>query len=309
MQSYGEERLVGPSDWLNQGRTFDVARLDLHHPGFNVSLFSSSVVVVRNGVVDHHYQGDNLHGIYTTFDRIVPKSRIEPFVLWHVTPANVKLSENAGRGALNEVTVGARVAGRLPDGFDFDVEMAKQGGSLGPDSISSWAGHWIVGRTFESRGRPRPFLESNYASGTRNPSGTNWGTFDQLYPSAHDKLDFADQVGWRNIEQVRTGVEESLGRKWKIKQTYESFWLASEKDAFYTASGAPVVQSLNGSAGKHVGQELDLVAVYNFNTALETGFGYAQLLPGRFLNKLTPGKDYSYPWFYLTYRLAGKDEH
>jgi hypothetical protein len=309
MQSYGEERLIGPSDWLNQGRAFDVVRLDLHHPGFNVSTFASSVVIARDGVIDHHLEGDNLYGIYSAFDRLVPKSHIEPFVFWHVTPGNVKLVENAGRGALNEVTAGARWAGKLPGQFDFDVEMAKQVGSLGPDSISSWAGHWLVGRKFEAKGKPRPFLESNYASGTKNPSSTNWGTFDQLYPSAHDKLDFADQVGWRNIEQVRTGAEESLGRKWKLKQTYESFWLASEKDALYTASGAPVVQSLSGTAGKHVGQELDFVAVYTFNSALETGFGYANLYPGRFLDTLTPGKDYTYPWFYLTYRLAGKDEH
>lgn len=141
MQSYGEERLIGPSDWLNQGRTFDVVRLDFHHPGFNVSTFASSVVVARDGVIDHHHEGDNLYGIYTTFDRIVPKSRIEPFVLWSVIPGNLKVSENAGRGALNEVTAGARWSGKLPGQFDFDVEMAKQTGSLGPDSISSWAGH------------------------------------------------------------------------------------------------------------------------------------------------------------------------
>jgi hypothetical protein len=59
--SFGEERLIGPSDWLNQGRTFDAVRADLHHPGYNVSFFASSVVIARDGVVDHHFPGDNLH--------------------------------------------------------------------------------------------------------------------------------------------------------------------------------------------------------------------------------------------------------
>jgi hypothetical protein len=29
---FGDERLIGPSEWLNVGRTFNVARVDLHHP-------------------------------------------------------------------------------------------------------------------------------------------------------------------------------------------------------------------------------------------------------------------------------------
>lgn len=41
---FGDERVIGPSDWLNVGRTFNVARVDLHHPGYRVSMFASSVV-------------------------------------------------------------------------------------------------------------------------------------------------------------------------------------------------------------------------------------------------------------------------
>jgi Alginate export len=138
MLSFGEERFVGPSDWLNQGRTFDVARVDLHHPGFRTSIFASSVVIARDGVIDHHLEGNNLYGVYNTLDKSVPKSQLEPFVFWRVAPADVTLSENEGRGALNEVTAGARTAGKLPASFDYDVEMALQRGSLGLDSIEAW---------------------------------------------------------------------------------------------------------------------------------------------------------------------------
>jgi antirestriction protein ArdC len=55
---------------------------------------------------------------------------------------------------------------------------------------------------------PHVFLEGNYASGTRNQNGHEWNTFDQLYPSNHDKLGFADLVGRRNLVHFRTGVEE-----------------------------------------------------------------------------------------------------
>jgi hypothetical protein len=183
MLSFGDERLIGPSDWLNQGRTFDVIRADIHHPGFRISLFASSVVIARDGVVDHHLEGNNLYGIYSTFNHFIPGATLEPYVLWNLVPANVTLSGNQGRGALDEVTAGARLAGKLPAAFSYDVQMALQRGSLGPYSIQSWAGHWHLERKFTAAGEPGVFVESNYATGAKNPSGRFWNTFDQIYPS------------------------------------------------------------------------------------------------------------------------------
>ncbi len=299
--TFGEERLIGPSDWVNQGRTFDVVRLDLHHAGFGLSLFASSVVIARDGVVDHHLDGNNLHGAYGSVK--IANTRVEPYVLWRVAPASVRLNENAGRGALNEITAGARVEGTVRS-LQYDVEMAKQTGSLGSGSIDSWAGHWNVAKGLGVRLQPRVFIEANYASGTRNPAGRTWSTFDQLYPSNHDKLGFADQVGWRNIEQVRAGVSESAGRRWKFTETYENFWLACPQDALYTSSGAPLVRSPGGAAGRHVGQEIDGWVEWNWRKVLEAGLGYARFVTGGFLNRTTPGGDFHYPFIFLTYRFT-----
>ena len=302
--SFGEERLIGPADWLNVPRTFDAVRLDLHHTWFRLSLFSSAVVLARDGVIDHHYEGNNLHGAYGSLTRIVPHATLEPYVLWRVAPATLRLSENAGRGALSEATMGARLDGKLPGVLEYDVEMARQAGSFGPDSIDSWAGHWNIAKPLNMRLKPRPFLEANYASGTKDPTGRTWGTFDQIYPSNHNKLGFADQVGWRNIEQVRAGVSETVSRKWKFTETYGNFWLASARDALYSLSGAPVAQSPTGSAGRHVGQEADAWAERNWKEVLSLGFGYARFFTGAFLNRTTSGKDFNYPFVYMTYRFT-----
>jgi hypothetical protein len=302
--TFGEERLIGPSDWLNMGRTFDLVRVDLHPAWFRLSLFASSVIVARDGEISHHIEGNNLHGAYGSVSRWIPHATVEPYVLWRVAPARVKLSENAGRGALSEFTVGARVVGKAPGGLEYNVEMDRQFGSLGPDSIDSWAGHWNVARQTIGRGKLRPFLEFDYASGTKDPTSTTWGTFDQIYPSSHNKLGFADQVGWRNIEEGRAGISESAGRKWKFTETYQNYWLASARDALYTASGAPVAQSTTGSAGRHVGQEVDGWAEWDWRAALNLGFGYARIFTGAFLNRMTPGKDFSEPFVFMTYRFT-----
>jgi hypothetical protein len=306
--SFGKERVIGPSDWLNMGRTFDAIRADLHHAGYNLSLFASSVIVARDGVIDHHIQGNNLHGAYGRLEKLLPRAALEPYVLWRVAPAQLRLSENAGRGTLNEVTVGFRWQGRLPAHFDYEIEMDKQVGSLGPDSIHAWAGHWNTGWKFVSGpGTPRVYVEGNYASGTNDPNSRTWGTFDQIYPSSHNKLDFADRVGWRNIEQARPGIEETLGRSWKFTETYESFWLASARDAFYGTNGAPVAQSPSGVAGRHIGQEVDGWAEWKYRS-VEIGFGYGHLFPGGFLRRTTTGSGFTYPFFYLTYAFTRTPE-
>jgi hypothetical protein len=306
MLSFGEERLIGPSDWANQGRTFDVIRADLHRPGFRTSIFASSVVIARDGVIDHHLQGNNFYGVYNTFEKLIPKSVVEPFVLWRVAPGNVKLNENQGHGALNEVTTGARVAGTF-HAWDYSVEMAIQRGSLGPYSIEAWAGHWLVGRTFGSSGKPRVFLESNHASGTPSQTGKTWGTFDQIYPSSHNKLDFADQVGWRNVMQVRTGVDEKI-RKLSLSQNYESFWRSSTADGFYNSGGALVVAASAGQ-GRFVGQEVDLLSTYQVNKAMDFGIGYCHFFTGRFLNTSGRTSDYNYPFAYIDFYLTNAREH
>jgi Alginate export len=302
MFSFGDERVIGPSDWNNQGRTFDTVRVDFHPPGVKVSIFAASVIVAKDGVVDHHLQGNNLHGIYSGFTRVIPHATLEPYLLWRIAPGNVHLSENAGLGHLSEVTGGARVAGTLPANFDYDIEMNKQTGSLGHYSIDAWAGHWNLGYTFKDAPTdPRLFAEYNYASGNRNPNSNTWGTHDQIYPSAHDKMDFADQFGWRNIEDLRLGVDEKVAAKWTLTEVFEDFWLATKNDAMYGSSGAIAIPAHPNATSNHIGTELDLIAQYKQNQHVTYGFGLAHLFTGRFLNDATRGKDYNYPFAYVTY--------
>jgi hypothetical protein len=306
---FGDERVIGPSEWVNVGRTFDVVRVDVHHPGYEVSFFASSVVPGSNTFLHRAIPGNNFFGVYGSFKNIVPKGTFEPYVLWRVAPPNPGLSEEVGHGHLNEVTIGLHWKGTLPANFDYDTEFDGQRGSLGTYSISAWAGYASVGRTFSNvTAAPRVFIEGNYASGTKNPAGRDWNTFDQLYPSNHDKYGFTDQVGRRNLAQFRVGVEENVTKKWILKQAFEGFWLATSHDNFYASSGAIAVPAHPG-ASRHIGNELDLIAEYQLNKGLSFGFGYARLFAGQFLKTTTQGHDYSYPYAYLEYNFSKSGFH
>ena len=74
--------------------------------------------------------------------------------------------------------------------------------------------------------------------------------------------------------------------------SYHSWWLASATDALYSASGALVARSAAGTAGRHVGQEIDAQVSYTYSPQLQIGGGYAHLVPGEFLKNTTPGRSY-----------------
>lgn len=307
--AFGDERVIGPSDWLNVGRTFNVGRLAIHQPDYTISAFASSVVPGDNAELHGALASNNLYGVYASFRDVIPEATFEPYVLWRLAPANAALPETVDRGHLDEVTVGLHLKGRLPANFDYDTEFDWQTGSLGPSSINAWAGYVGIGRTLANlHAQPRVFMEGNYASGTKNPAGRQWTTFDQIYPSNHDKYGFADQVGRRNLEQLRVGVEEQPANGWKLKQAVASFWLATSNDNFYASSGAISVSAHPG-ASRHIGTELDLVAEYLWSKGLTFGFGYARLFAGEFLKATTAGHDYVFPYAYFEYNFSRSANH
>jgi hypothetical protein len=306
---FGDERVIGPSNWVNVGRTFNVARVDFHPSSYRVAVFAASVLPGDNTDLHHTLAGNNLFGVYGSFQNVISSARFEPYVLWRVAPTSSELPETLGRGHLNEVTIGLHLKGTAPGDLDYDTEFDGQTGSLGPSSIKAWAGYAEIGKTFRRvAASPRVFIEGNYASGTKHPAGREWNTFDQLYPSNHDKYGFADVVGRRNLEQFRAGVEQEPTRRWKLKEAFESYWLATSRDNFYSSSGAIAVAA-NPNASRHIGSELDLVAEYQLNKGLNLGFGYARLFAGEFLKATTPGHDYSYSYAYVEYNFSRSGFH
>jgi hypothetical protein len=302
--SFGEDRLIGPSLWLNAPRVFDAALLTVKAHYIRVDTFASSVVNNVATVMDHHKQGNPFYGIYGSLTHLVKNASIEPYYLWRLAPPGYSAPyANGASGHLDEKTYGFRWKGKLPAGFDYSAEAVRQFGDIGTYSIGAWASHANFGKTFTAAWKPRPFVEYNYASGTPDPNARTVGTFDQLYPSAHDKLGVTDQVGWRNISAFRSGVELKPTKKFSAWGVYHNYWLAEARDGLYTTSSALIAKSLSGTAGTHVGQELDIQGIYSWNKALQFGGGFGHLFAGEFLQKSTPGKNYNYPYIVATYKF------
>ncbi len=298
---FGNGRLIGNSWWSNVSRSFDAVRGDYAHGDYRVDAFIGSVVIARDGVIDHHNQGNNLSGLYGTIkNKVAPRSQIEPYVFWHVQ--NGATLKNGKQGHLDQWTYGVRFLGELPGHFDYRTEMDLQRGTLGPSGIQAWSGHWLLGNTFPVFLKPRPFVEYNYVSGDPNPKNmATTETFDPIYPSTHDKIGLADQVGWRNIRDFRLGLDTHPGKKWATNVDFHDLWLANAHDSLYPTRGSVVAKDPTGKSGTHVGEEADFQVIYKPTLQVQLGAGIGRLFTGQFLNLTTKGKDYTYPYLLVDY--------
>ena len=139
------------------------------------------------------------------------------------------------------------------------------------------------------------------ATGDENLTDNRKGTFDQLYPTAHDKYGVTDLVGWQNMRHLRSGLDLGFTKSWSATARYNRYWLADRYDALYTGGGAVLARSPTGVAGTDVGQEIDVIAAGKFRPTLSFSGGIGYFMPGTFLKTTTPGKPYTYPYAMLTY--------
>ncbi len=300
---FGTERLVGALDWGNTARSFDAARLTIRGKRLGVDLFGSSVVVINMDRFDKPRPGENFYGAYGSLRDILPHSVIEPYVLWKVLPH--ARSETGAAGDADIVTVGFRGAGRATSNLDYSLEAARQGGHISTDAVSAWAAYGILGYTLPRLAlQPRLSVEYDYATGDRARGDGTVGTFDQLYPTNHSFYGIADQVGWRNIRDLRTGIDVKPHPKTKVAFDYHFFWLASGHDGLYNASGVLVVQApATGATHLDIGREADIYLTWSPWAVVSIGTGFGHLFPGRFLRENSPGSGTSFPYAFLTYRF------
>ena len=289
--NFGEGRLLSDPNWSNVGRSFDAARLTLHRGGAQVDLFTGASAKVDPLNFDLPTPGEHFDGAYGSLKGLVTDATIEPYMFWRLEHG---YKNEAGKlGNLSEKTLGFRWAGKLPARFDYGAETAGQFGSWAGDGIRAWMGHWVVGRTLSAGPRgPRLFVEYNRGSGDSNPHNGVHGTFDTLFPGAHDKYGLTDLLCPSNFVHLRTGVQYTVYRGVVVSASYNDFSLASARDGLYL-SGKSFVRSVDGTAGTHVGQEADFQAQWTPSRLTQLTLGYGRLFPGEFLDHMTTGVPYN----------------
>ncbi len=288
---FGKQRVIGPSDWLNSRRTFDALRITVKQAGWKFDGFAARPLELRPEKINKADKSQTLAGVYA-----VRPAKGKTFSGYYLALRENDPIITNGRGVAGDFmfhTLGLGFDGAARN-FDWTAEAAYQFGDFGGNDIAAYMGSLEGGYTFAPLGlKPRFALGLNLASGDENPADARKQTFNQLFPTAHPFLGWADQVGRQNARELEAQLSFAPHRRIVAKLHGFKFLLADKHDALYNAPGAATRRDATGAAGNEVGTEVDAEVICNFNAHLKLQLGYVRFMPGEFIKKTGPSKNHS----------------
>jgi hypothetical protein len=299
---FGDERVVGISDWTNNSRTWDGFGLRVGDKD-RIDLFSTSVVNIYPTSLDKHGAGLTFHGAEGNIQTLLPNTSLQPFVLVRAEPRVI--SQQKVPGTETEVTIGAAWTAQLPLGFDTSGTGDLQRGSYSNDSIH--AGAAIVRGGYAAAHLPwKPHIEGEYDYATGNPhrNPRRIGTYDQQYPSDHNAFGLVDLFGFQNIKQDRLNFSLAPTDDFLLLFQGGSLHLASPRDTVYDGTGTSVFPApAAGFLHDGIGSEFDASAKYIFRKSLVANIGVGHFFPGYVMTSSAHGAPLTLAYFQLTYRF------
>lgn len=292
--TYGDQRLVGNFNWSNVGRSFDGARVSVDLRTSRLDLFGAQL-----GDALPRPSLPWLWGAYWSASVQKPGNTTDGYLLH---------KRDSKAGDVRVYTPGVRLR-RAFERWDTGAEGAYQFGDVGARSVRAWA--WHADASYKLNRKWTAMIEANEASGG-DPTGTGrYRTFDQLYPTNHDKYGIMDNQGWRNMRNLRAGLRYAPAPGWSFGADIHSFRLQNARDYWYGASGRPnvgpsgvLLRDPTGAAGKDVGRELDIYGRRALSKTASVEGGYAIFWPGDFVKQVAGssspgGATGRSEWFYL----------
>jgi hypothetical protein len=292
---FGNQRLVSPLDWANVRRTFDlVPHLLYRGQTWTFDAFWSRPNVILVNQLNQPDYGLQFYGAYFSYKG----AKDQLYDLYYLALQgdgirNAQLT-NGETGDFNVQTLGLRWQGQRA-GWLWEGEAAYQFGSHTVTdttrSIPRNAGMLTAGlgrKAAKLPLEPELWFWFDYASGNRGPDAGSYATFNQLYPLGHKYFGYMDIVGRQNILDPNVYLRLWFGRRMNVVLWYHNFHLASARAPLFNAAGVPTRADPTGTAGRYVGDELDIAITYALNPNADLQLGVSQFWSGPFVQRTAP---------------------
>jgi hypothetical protein len=326
---YGDRRLIADSKWNMLGRTFDAVRLRLQFTKFWAEAFAMRPVQIKEEVFNDSDAADNVFGIYTS-NAYVPWQDTDLYWIYRdkgdeqpdLDPTQKLDPRGSWNGPAQRIhTVGTRWKSKPKelDGWDYTFETAYQWGEVWATNRETkesdhraWALHASGGYTFEQAAwKPRIGVEYNYATGDQDPTDSESQSFQNLFPSNHEKYGYFDEFSWRNLHDARVQLNVRPVKNVDLELNYHAFWLAETTDYWFRSNGISTLRTTTPD-GRDVrtigvdnfaGHEIDFVVKWKATKWLAIDVGYSHFFPGEYLRQTGPsdGADFAYAQAVLTF--------
>ncbi|SPE30358.1 exported hypothetical protein [Candidatus Sulfopaludibacter sp. SbA3] len=297
MLDYGESRVIGTPQWSNVARTYDQGRMYYRTPKARLEILMVSPVKVLPDAFNTPDLGERIWGTYNTLTRIWHGASVDAYALRH---SQNKIGGWTGTGTLGTDSFGGRLYGPLPLGLAYSFEGIGQTGHVGLVTQRAYA--WFAGVSQKVAPWSRSLTSSaeyKVASGTKL-GAVDSGTYDQLAPANHDKFGHLDLFGWRNLKTFKVLESFGITKPLALNTMYTNDWLFSAADSLYNSQGSSLALSKKGTAGTHVGQELDSFVTYKYH-AHTFGAGMGYFFAGGFVHDTTQHVNPRYMYIFQQY--------
>lgn len=294
---FGSGRAIDAREGPNVRRSFDAVRATAIEGRWRVDAFAAAPRDNRAGSFDDaRSQTQALRGIYAT--------RTGGLTSWDVYALHYEDSvarSVQGQAHERRWMLGTRAFGRRA-AWDWNWEMAVQGGHFGDADIRAWSIATDTGYTFAGvAGKPKVALLLAVASGDKNPDDDRLGTLNPLYPRGNYFGDEAT-LGPRNFFNVHPALTMQLAPRVQLNASLDFFWRHSTRDGVYAPNGM-LIRAAGDSRARYVATIASLGAIWTPAPGWTSTAVLAYAQPGRFLRETGAGDALSFLSLSMQYRF------
>ncbi|HEY3757218.1 MAG TPA: alginate export family protein [Opitutaceae bacterium] len=310
--AFGDQRLIGPSAWLNVPHAFDAAKLRYQDAFFGADVFSSHLVYTDKDHLERSDPHDTLSGIDFDFPGLSGQSVNEAYLFarnvsrdivtddWSQVPAPFRFT-----APQDIYTLGVRSKSK-PKAYgpwDYGLEgMWQFGDRTAVFAATALAAAKVAPRlsqeawAFVAQGgytwttvpmHPRLAAIVSAASGDRNSADRDSETFQNLLPSNHGLYGIMDLSSLQNIEDYRLSLSVKPTTSTSLAVDVHQQYLETTHDYWYNVAGVPRNTAgatpgsgsgfnINPAYSPDLGQEADILGGWSVHKGflLEAGLGH-----------------------------------
>jgi len=277
---FGSQRLISPSDWSNDLRTFQGVRALYHNDKVEEDVWWVQPVITN---ADHLSSIDDKQvfvGNYFKY-RLNKDVSLDAYYLYLDNDNQTFAGRKGVLGGYDVNTFGSRFVGQVGDRgqYLFDFEGAIQFGDWSnqtteADMYVAGLGYWFK----NVPAIPTFWVYYDHASGTQDPTnGTEHRTFNQLFPSGHNYFNAEDLFGRQNINDFHLELGLFPANWLRLTVGYHVLSLDQPKDALYNSSSSAIRDDPTGKAGRDIGNALDGSVQFHVDNHQLINISYAHL--------------------------------
>jgi hypothetical protein len=294
---FGSGRAIDAREGPNVRRSFEAVRAYAVSGPWRVDAFAASPRQNRQGSFDDaRSQTQTLRGIYATRTGDVTSWDVYALHYEDTVARYVQGVAHERRWSLGTRVFGGRNA------YDWNWELAVQGGRFGDAEIRAWSLATDTGYTFDGMaGQPRVALLLAIASGDKDPDDDRLGTLNPFYPRGNYFGDEAT-LGPRNFFNIHPALTLQLAPRVQLNTSLDFFWRYSTRDGAYAPNGM-LIRATDESRARYVATIASLGATWSLAPGWSSTAVVAYAQPGAFLRETGANDALSFISLSLQYRF------